>query len=80
MIIKQAKTYEEAFKFVTDLERISITADIGIDIGKQFGTRMVIRISPMMARHLLTELQKRDLPLPMVLFYEKRILIGAEPE
>lgn len=53
---------------------------IGVDIGKQFGTRVVMHITVEVARKLLSELQKRDLPCPQIIYQNNRILIGADPE
>lgn len=83
--MKVASTYEEAFKLIEEyVPRVSIIGaarvDIGVDIGKQFGTRIIMRIDRPVAIKLLSELQKRDLPLPQVIYYAGRILIGAEPE
>lgn len=53
---------------------------VGIDIGKQFGTRIVIWLSGTTGHQLLDELEKRDLPLPIVIQEKGRVWIGAEPE
>lgn len=79
--MKVADTYNDAFDFIREAEKAKvIPVSIGVDIGKQFGTRIIMRLDPMMARKLLVELQQRDLPLPQVFYYGNQILIGADPE
>lgn len=51
---------------------------IGINIGKQFGTNITMWIAFDVAFYLLKELEKRDLPLPLILQHNNRILIGAD--
>lgn len=74
--MKVVSDYAEAFKLFTDHPGVVV----GVDIGKQFGTRIVMHIGMLMAHKLLHELQNRDLPCPQVIWYNNRILIGADPE
>lgn len=75
--MKVAGSYKEAY----DILRSNVHAAFGLDIGKQFGTRIVASIPYHIAMKLLTELEKRDLPLPSVIqINDTRVLIGADPE
>lgn len=84
--MRVATTYPEAFAFFTEARRRVIPLagghplKCGVDIGKQFGTRIVFTMELAMGEHLLHELQKRDLPCPQVFATPKLILIGVSPE
>lgn len=83
--MKIAKDWEEAHNLINDLWAAArgqfFDPKIGIDIGKQFGTRIIMHIDPSNAHKLLNELEKRDLDLPSVIqMNPTTILIGAEPE
>lgn len=85
--MKLITTYKEAYGLLQEtqpkfgpVQKQGQWAQIGIDIGKQFGTRIVMHISHDTAFHLLRELEKRDLPCPQVIYAGRKILIGADPE
>lgn len=78
--MKVASTYKQARDMVLELQASPGAARIGVDIGKQFGTRIIMHIAVPVALHLLGELESRDLPLPQVIYMSGRLLIGAEPE
>lgn len=82
--MKVAGSYAEAFEFLHEVSGLNGLYDpVGVDIGKQFGTRIVMRMSAQMGRKLLHELQKRDLPLPQVILDEgfpNKVLIGVDPQ
>lgn len=86
--MKVCNSYEDAFKLLRDIKPPAVdligpaskAVPIGIDIGKQFGTRIIFHMSWDQGWKLLAELQKRDLPFPSVIYHSGRVLIGAEPE
>lgn len=83
--MKIAGSYIEALRMIDEyVPLVSVIGaqrvNIGVDIGKQFGTRIIMRIERGVAKKLLMELQRRDLPLPQVIYHSGQILIGAEPE
>ena len=83
--MKIAGSYAEALRMIDEyVPLVSVIGaqrvNIGVDIGKQFGTRIIMRIDRGTAKKLLIQLQQRDLPLPHVIYFNGQILIGAEPE
>jgi hypothetical protein len=80
--MKVATTYKEVWALFREAYRGVIMGGptIGIDIGKQFGLRMVIHLDRPNAVKLLSELEVRDLPCPQVIWTNDRILIGVEPQ
>lgn len=84
--MKVANTYREAYGILQETQpqpfsdiRTTVFVRIGIDIGKQFGVRVIMWISHDMAYKLLRELEARDLPLPQFIFTGTAIYIGADP-
>lgn len=72
-----ATTYEDVLSLLRETAELQPT--FGVDIGKQFGTRIIMHITKDTAGKLLHELRMRDLPCPQVIFTGNKILIGAEP-
>jgi hypothetical protein len=77
--MKVAGSFAEARQIILDTA-LDVGGKYGIDIGKQFGTRIVMEIPQFVALKLLAELEQRDLPCPQVIYVNNRVLIGADPE
>lgn len=85
--MKVATNYPDALALLgqlmeaTERDPIQRNKCIGIDIGRQFGTKIVMHGPLGTGRKLIFELEKRGLPCPQLIFLENpaRILIGVEP-
>jgi hypothetical protein len=82
--MKIALTYNEARDLIRqasqDRRNHLNQAAVAIDIGKQFGTRILMHLSEEHGIKLLNELEMRDLPLPQVMYFNRRVLIGVDPK